>query len=96
VGRQVGDVLVAVDLRDLDQVFDGLTQGPAFALEVQFPESMYVSASAPSDNRRNGFLMKAMPHPFCAAHSRHHEFKGIADVANGLPKHAIIIHFIIR
>jgi len=32
---QVGDVLVTVDLRDLDQVFDGLTQRPAFALEVQ-------------------------------------------------------------
>src|SRR2546427_307890 len=38
VGRQVGDVLVAVDLPDLDQAFDGLTQRPAIALEVQLPE----------------------------------------------------------
>src|SRR5207244_11876776 len=38
VGRQVGDVLVAVHLRDLDQVLDGLTQGPAFALEVQLSQ----------------------------------------------------------
>src|SRR5207245_6885990 len=38
VGREVGDVLVAVDLRDLDQVLDGLTQSPAFALEVQFSQ----------------------------------------------------------
>src|SRR5438445_12102644 len=47
---------------------------------------MYVSASAapPSASRLNGFLIKAIPHPFCDAHSRGHEFKCIAGEDPGV------------
>src|SRR5207244_11876145 len=35
VRRQVGDVLVPIDLGDLDQVFRGLPERPALVLEAQ-------------------------------------------------------------
>src|SRR2546428_4247025 len=79
VGRQVADVLVAVDLCDPHEVLDGLSEGDAFLLQSELRE-VDVRTRLRGDGTVAGlpkrFLDKGHPNPFWAR-IRLREFKGI-------------------
>src|SRR2546425_3003465 len=79
MGRQVADVLVAVDLCDPHEVLDGLSEGDAFLLQSEFRE-VDVRTRLRGDGTVAGlpkrFLDKGHPNPFWAR-IRLREFKGI-------------------